>query len=57
MHTFWAINNKTCIYRFSKMEAGDGDISDYFEWQRELKEKAAAEEVAERERRHLVSRL
>lgn len=42
-------------FRFARLEAGDGDVSKYMEWQQELKEKSAAEKAAEIERKHLVS--
>ena len=43
---------RTC--RLARLEAGDKDASDYLEWQQQLKQKAAAEEAAEIERKHLV---
>ena len=42
------------MFRLAKLEAGDGDASEYLEWQREQREKEAAESVAEIERKHLV---
>lgn len=39
------------------MEAGDGDSTKFLEWQQNLKEKDAAEKLAEIERKHLVGQM
>ena len=42
-------------HRYAKLEAGDGDATKFLRWQQDMKERAAAEEVADIERKHLVS--
>ena len=41
-------------YRLASLEAGQRDASDYIKWQEEMKQRAAAEKLADIERKHLV---
>ena len=41
--------------RLASLEAGQRDASDYIKWQEEMKQRAAAEKLADIERKHLVN--
>lgn len=41
--------------RLASLEAGQRDASDYIKWQEEMRQRAAAEKLADIERKHLVS--
>lgn len=42
-------------FRLASLEAGQRDDSEYLKWQEEIKQREAAEKLAEIERKHLVS--
>lgn len=41
-------------FRLANLEAGQRDASDFIKWQEEMKQREAAEKLAEIERKHLV---
>lgn len=43
--------------RLASLEAGQRDASDYIKWQEEMRQRAAAEKLADIERKHLVCML
>ncbi len=40
--------------RLASLEAGQRDASDYIKWQEEMRQRTAAEKLADMERKHLV---
>jgi hypothetical protein len=43
--------------RLASLEAGQRDASDYIKWQEEMRQRTAAEKLADMERKHLVNML
>lgn len=41
-------------FRLASLEAGQRDASDFIRWQEEMKQREAAEKLADIERKHLV---